>query len=349
MYRFKSVLLFFVLVNVCNGQQNTQNLTENEIRPYEFTFNIADFQHRSEKRDDDGLISGEYGFITADGIYHETAYTTNKEGDFIVTKMKHRKVLSLKDAVDIYKDKPEQAKILEESMKRPCADCETGELDRQESASFIKVETTPQPPRRNDVRFEKRFEQVTKEMMKILNKKLEDTLKGNAESLYTLKDSQKLPGYYNRLGKELNAPNKNATYEVIRDMIEAAKKTLGEDNVGNDEVNLALLEKMANDLFYKFNFTSSSHSHWEDGFRDGRKDGEFNAKFKDGIDTHVKYTSNEFGYQPNITLVPRQKDDRENIPITKNLRIDKNENSQKNLTTTEKVPYKGYYFNWLGK
>uniref|UniRef100_A0ABD2WXQ7 Uncharacterized protein n=1 Tax=Trichogramma kaykai TaxID=54128 RepID=A0ABD2WXQ7_9HYME len=273
MYHFKSVLLFFVLVNVCNSQQNTQNLTENEIRPYEFTFNIADFQHRSEKRDDDGLISGEYGFITADGIYHETAYTTNKEGDFIVTKMKHRKVLSLKDAVDIYKDKPEQAKILIESMKRPCVDCETGELDRQESASFIKVETTPQPPRKNDVRFEKRFEQVTKEMIKILNKKLEDTLKGNAESLYTLKDSQKLPGYYNRLGKELNAPNKNATYEPFLKkwpMICSINSILPVLHIVTGKMVFEMVEKM-------------------------------------------------------------------------------NENSQKNLSTTEKVPYKGYYFNWLGK
>lgn len=42
--------------------------------------------------DAEGLIEGEYGFITIDGIYHETAYVVDKDGDFIVTRMRHRKI-----------------------------------------------------------------------------------------------------------------------------------------------------------------------------------------------------------------------------------------------------------------
>lgn len=125
-------------------------------------------------------------------------------------------------------------------------------------------------------------------------------------------------------------------------MVDAAKKVLENDGPENEREELTseeVLENMANDLFYRFNYTITSHGHWEDGFRDGRKDGEYNAKFKEGIDTHVKYVSNEFGYQPNITLVPRQE---ESID-------DETTDNAENKTTTEKVPYRGHYFNWFKK
>lgn len=89
-----------------------------ENRPYEFSFHIVDFQHRYEKKgmskiqklqfrrclvngyiclqDNEGLITGEYGFITADGVYHETGYATDKNGDFIITRMTHRRIKSCK-------------------------------------------------------------------------------------------------------------------------------------------------------------------------------------------------------------------------------------------------------------
>lgn len=44
--------------------------------------------------DAEGLINGEYGFITADGVYHETGYATDKNGDYIITKQRNRKITS---------------------------------------------------------------------------------------------------------------------------------------------------------------------------------------------------------------------------------------------------------------
>jgi hypothetical protein len=35
---------------------------------------------------------GEFGFITADGIYHVTVYATDENGDFKILKMKNIKV-----------------------------------------------------------------------------------------------------------------------------------------------------------------------------------------------------------------------------------------------------------------
>jgi hypothetical protein len=42
--------------------------------------------------DDNGIIMGEFGFVTADGIYHVTVYATDENGDFKILKMKNIKV-----------------------------------------------------------------------------------------------------------------------------------------------------------------------------------------------------------------------------------------------------------------
>jgi len=42
--------------------------------------------------DEKGIIMGEFGFITADGIYHVTVYATDENGNFKILKMKNIKV-----------------------------------------------------------------------------------------------------------------------------------------------------------------------------------------------------------------------------------------------------------------
>jgi hypothetical protein len=73
------------------GQKGSDGFTDEE-RPYEFGFNIEGYQHRHEKKDEKGIIMGEFGFITADGIYHVTVYATDENGDFKILKMKNIKV-----------------------------------------------------------------------------------------------------------------------------------------------------------------------------------------------------------------------------------------------------------------
>lgn len=171
----------------------------------------------------------------------------------------------------------------------------------------------------------------------------------NAEDKFSHKE-KKLSGLSNRSGKELKPSINSTTNQIIRDMVDAAKKVFENDGSENEREELTsveALEKMANDLFYRFNYTITSHSHWEDGFHGGRKDGEFNAKFKDGVDTNVKYISNEFGYQPNITLVPRQEIIYSNND--NNNTSDENNDNDNITTTTQGPPYRGHYFNWFKK
>lgn len=56
-------------------------------------------------------------------------------------------------------------------------------------------------------------------------------------------------------------------------------------------------------LLYKFNYTLKYHGHQESGYRNGDKEGGYFFNGRDGLARNVTYLANEFGYQPNITLV----------------------------------------------
>ncbi|KAH9644238.1 hypothetical protein HF086_003737 [Spodoptera exigua] len=78
-----SIILCFVL-----QAQGADKYTD-ENRPYEFGFKIDGQQHRHESKDKDGIIMGEFGFVTADDVYHVTVYATDKEGRFKILSMKN--------------------------------------------------------------------------------------------------------------------------------------------------------------------------------------------------------------------------------------------------------------------
>lgn len=84
----------------------------------------------------------------------------------------------MKDAEEIFKDKPEQAKMLAEALVKSCASCEIPELERQETSSFVKAETTTIIPKKIEVRLEKKLDLAMKEMMKVLNKKADTVQAG---------------------------------------------------------------------------------------------------------------------------------------------------------------------------
>jgi len=50
-----------------------------------FWSNLILFPQLTDER---GIIMGEFGFITADGIYHVTVYATDEEGKFRIISMK---------------------------------------------------------------------------------------------------------------------------------------------------------------------------------------------------------------------------------------------------------------------
>ncbi|XP_057651665.1 uncharacterized protein LOC130891118 [Diorhabda carinulata] len=84
----RKVLTFIIItLEVISSQKDSD-----EGRPYEFGFTIDGQQHRHEKKDQNGIIQGEFGFITADGVYHVTVYATDENGDFKILSMKNIRI-----------------------------------------------------------------------------------------------------------------------------------------------------------------------------------------------------------------------------------------------------------------
>ncbi|KAH8366110.1 hypothetical protein KR093_009202 [Drosophila rubida] len=75
-----------ILLAVVYG--NSLLATAATVRPYKFGFTIEEQQHRAEQRDENGIVMGEFGFITADGKYHVTVYATDENGKFRIVSMK---------------------------------------------------------------------------------------------------------------------------------------------------------------------------------------------------------------------------------------------------------------------
>ncbi|KAL2742739.1 protein lethal(3)malignant blood neoplasm 1 [Vespula maculifrons] len=299
--------------------------TYNENRPYEFSFNIVDFQHRYEKKDIDGIITGEYGFITADGVYHETGYATDKNGDFIITKMRNRKITSLKDAREIFKDKPEAAKKLFEVVTKACSGCK---IPTNKSTEVNHNEILPkdaEPLIENKI-----IKPILKEMMKVLTenrKKTEKVLSNNSmkeNNRTSLTKKNETFQYINRI--PIDKKEDERMERVVKEMmINSIKRIISNDTKKNEIIlKNSSLEKMANDLYYRFNYSISSHGHQETGYRNGDKNGNYRSWSESGVDTRVKYVSNKFGHQPNITFHP-----------------------QLNETKKKDQSLKGYSFLWI--
>lgn len=44
--------------------------------------------------DENGIINGEFGFVTADGVYHQTVYGTDENGNFRILSRKSFKLVN---------------------------------------------------------------------------------------------------------------------------------------------------------------------------------------------------------------------------------------------------------------
>ncbi|XP_013178210.1 PREDICTED: putative uncharacterized protein DDB_G0271606 [Papilio xuthus] len=101
--------IILLCVTLCVLQVKSADKYTDENRPYEFGFTIDGEQHRHEKKDENGIIMGEFGFITADGVYHVTVYATDENGNFKILSMKNIRVKPYPTA----KSGPERGRSLE--------------------------------------------------------------------------------------------------------------------------------------------------------------------------------------------------------------------------------------------
>uniref|UniRef100_T1HRD2 Uncharacterized protein n=1 Tax=Rhodnius prolixus TaxID=13249 RepID=T1HRD2_RHOPR len=240
-------LLFKILILIAAVKTIvTQDGFTDENRPYEFGFNIEGYQHRHEKKDEKGIIMGEFGFITADGVYHLTVYATDENGNFKILKMKNTYI----------------------GLRK------TQQQGKTEYPNFQQNKNLPVANADKNVKFPKQFETN----VGLINQ--------NVIAKNQFGKDNKFSDPFNKLGRTLDK-------EKI--------------NVNNDPNSKYHFKKMnVSDLMailYKFNYTLTYHGHNEMGNRAGEKNGSYFFNGRDGFGRDVKYLANEFGYQPNITLV----------------------------------------------
>ncbi|XP_065082721.1 protein lethal(3)malignant blood neoplasm 1 [Ochlerotatus camptorhynchus] len=84
--------IFIHIVLLVSAVRAASKYYDGPIRPYEFGFNIEGHQHRKESKDKNGIVMGEFGFITADNVYHVTVYATDENGNFKIVSMKNYKL-----------------------------------------------------------------------------------------------------------------------------------------------------------------------------------------------------------------------------------------------------------------
>ncbi|XP_076479627.1 LOW QUALITY PROTEIN: uncharacterized protein LOC117155057 [Bombus vancouverensis nearcticus] len=269
--------LFFILI-LWNFAMTSETAEQN--RPHEFGFNIVDFQHRYEKKDADGIITGEYGFVTADGVYRETGYVTDKNGDFIITRMTYRRIKSLKDAQEISKARPVIAKKLVEAVARACSACKL----------VVKTDES------------ERTTQTIRPVTLLTSREKLDALPQGMSNALEMGKERNDELSHERI--EISQSSKDFSNERRgKNLVQDVKKDTVDPRLKQPNIDVQMLVKTANDLYCRLNYSITTHAHREDGYRSGEKNGSFRAESENGIDTRVKYLSNEFGHRPNVSFV----------------------------------------------
>ncbi|XP_058835584.1 protein lethal(3)malignant blood neoplasm 1 [Topomyia yanbarensis] len=82
----------FIVVLLLSLVKAASKYYDGPVRPYEFGYSIEGNQHRKESKDENGIVMGEFGFITADNVYHVTVYATDENGNFKIISMKNYKL-----------------------------------------------------------------------------------------------------------------------------------------------------------------------------------------------------------------------------------------------------------------
>ncbi|XP_017840791.2 protein lethal(3)malignant blood neoplasm 1 isoform X1 [Drosophila busckii] len=111
------------------------------VRPYKFGFTVEEQQHRQESRDERGIVTGEFGFITADGKYHVTVYATDENGKFRIVSMK-----SFPYAGPISPNAVPAATALTTTSSKPPAEPTKHSFYSEGCAGCFLKQSTPAPP-----------------------------------------------------------------------------------------------------------------------------------------------------------------------------------------------------------
>lgn len=278
---------------------------------------------------------GEFGFITADDVYHVTVYATDENGHFKIVSMKNIKLMkgpapqafAPKSAPPVTTTvKPFMVKTTVKSVspsppsgEPACASCRLpskpadSELIKPSSSPIDDPTDVPPPFKVVGKDDPITTEAPTTSLVDVLPQKYVNansgsvgarpgSLNGNIinQHLKNGNDNRGLLNDRTFTGSSFGA-SPGSRQQAINEKPNSPQ-FFNKNGGSVDHYNK--MENLMNGLLYRFDYNTDYQGHREEGDRLGNKDGEYYSVGRDNIKRVVSYKANEFGYMPFIRQEP---------------------------------------------
>ncbi|CRL02969.1 CLUMA_CG016948, isoform A [Clunio marinus] len=283
---------------------------------------------------------GEFGFITADDVYHVTVYATDENGNFKIISMKNVKLMKGpmtqifgKSALTSTTPQPFMVKTTTAKTGTASANgepaCASCSLPKKPDSTkmkpsamadstidnpppfkiFKKADTFPSEPPLKTIAL-----QPDALPQKIINDNRGNSFSSARGSNSPNGNNQFQPYTSTSRGSSNNDNQQSPNSQQLPLNMKLNSPKFFNKQGGNVEY-YNKMEKLMNGLLYRFNYTTDFQGHNEEGDRLGNKNGEYFSVGRDNIKRIVSYKANEFGFMPFIrqeTINPQYYDENNN-------------------------------------
>lgn len=271
---------------------------------------------------------GEFGFITADDVYHVTVYATDENGNFKIVSMKNIKLMKGPAPQGFARNsptttsttpKPFMVQTTTKTVVGPpatrneaCASCKLPPKQETETINpTLPSDAATEIP--TPFKVVSKDDQVTTEtpttsQIDTLPQKIVNQAPGNLVARLGNgggnANNNQLRNFNDNQGS-LNYPSSpHGRQPAFNEKLNSPQ--FFNKNAGNvaTQQHYNKMENLMNGLLYRFNYTTDFQGHHEEGDRLGNKDGEYYSVGRDNIKRIVSYKANEFGFMPYIRQEP---------------------------------------------
>lgn len=251
-----------------------------------------------------GRINGEYGFITADNVYHVTVYATDENGNFKIISMKNIKLHKSSDH-EIPKNVPTTTTPQPFTVKTTTIGLTTTLLPaRAESCAHCKL-----PPKQ-----ETETVKFTTTTVSSINEEENSTIPPpfkivskdettNRPQITTQQNVQQQKLVNEKITNLQQMQQKLSSRQSFNEKLNTNKLSSGQQHSGVN-FNQQQTFQNSNNPLYRFDYATDFQGHKEEGDYAGNKNGEYYSIGRDNVKRIVTYKANEFGFMPQIRQQP---------------------------------------------
>lgn len=225
-----------------------------------------------------GKITGEYGFATADNVYHITNYATDEDGNFKITSMRKIKIQNFENNFLKSVSMPTVLPFDEESINFSSTTPIPSGSD--ESCPYCNLPSNI----KNLKTFPIKMKNSSIEPFKIVkNNKIKHSLSSQQNQFNHMIQDKKF---------------ENIQHIKRKTLSNEISSTKNHDQIQRRNFNEKPSTK--DNLLYRFDYNTDVQGHTEEGDTTGNKNGEYYSIGGDNIKRIVSYKANELGFMPKI-------------------------------------------------